>query len=161
MHPNVSFCHIQTGMKMIISNLDRKKIYINIFNSLWVYTLTQSLWHWYHIQSAGSGDSGMKHGSPLSLMLPGVMNISTEWRAKGRVCVLLFPLCVEHTIHVPVLLPEQQMQMMPWHTIQLDCFQIKVWTVSPKGQIWETNWICPQPMDICLIGLFMTQFIKK
>lgn len=31
MHPNVSFCHIQTGIKMIISNLDRKKIYIYIY----------------------------------------------------------------------------------------------------------------------------------
>lgn len=38
-------------------------------------------------------------------------------------------------MHVRMLLPQQQMQMMSWHTIQLDCLQIKVWTVSLKGQI--------------------------
>lgn len=40
-------------------------------------------------------------------------------------------------------------------THRLDCFQIKVPTVGPKGCIWKTNWICVDPEGICR---FMVQF---
>lgn len=62
------------------------------------------------------------------------------------------------------VLPQQQMQMtrtLPWHTIQLDYLQITVQTVSPKGQIWETNWICQEQMDIVIRIIFMPPSIKK
>lgn len=66
-----------------------------------------------------------------------------------------FPLRVGQIICVTALLPEQQMQRMSWHTIRLDSFQIKVPTVVPKGRIWKTNWICVDPVVICM---FMAQF---
>lgn len=70
-------------------------------------------------------------------------------------------MCQTPYVHMPTSLPQQQMEMMPRRAIGLDCLQIKVWTVSPKGQIWETNWNCQEPMDRVICLTFMTRWIKK